>query len=115
MSHQVSAALALVYRLRLLDREQQSQRAMAGMESMAQADLEVGMELLNTMLRTLRGRKRYAVEVHPDYAAEFRIPNTEVIQSWENNDGSITFVVMSHDDLAKSAWEVPGVCRVSEM
>jgi hypothetical protein len=85
------------------------------MESMAQVDLEVALELLNTMLRTLRGRKRYAVEVHPDYAESFCIPNTEVIQSWENNDGSITFVVTSHDDLAQSAWEVPGVCRVSAM
>ena len=55
------------------------------------------------------------MEVHADYAESFCIPNAEVIQSWENNDGSITFVVTSHDDLGQSAWEVPGVCRVSAM
>jgi hypothetical protein len=60
-------------------------------------------------------RKRYAVEVEGSRADSFDIPGAEVCQSWENGDGSTTFILESSQDLRPAAEKMQGVRRVSLM
>ena len=61
------------------------------------------------------GPKRYAIEVDGTYADAFDIPGTEMRESWENADGSVTFILESRADLRSTAQSIQGVRRVSMM
>lgn len=59
--------------------------------------------------------KRYAIEVDASRADAFDISGAKICESWENGDGSVSFICESVDDLRTTAKEIPGVRRVQRM
>ena len=59
--------------------------------------------------------KKYAVEVDADRADAFDIVGAKMCESWENGDGSISFIYESSEDLRVVAEALPGVRRVNRM
>jgi len=59
--------------------------------------------------------KRYVIEVDGDHADAFDISGAKICESWENGDGSTSFICESSDDLRATAEAIPGVRRVNRM
>jgi len=62
-----------------------------------------------------RGVRTYAIEVAADYVDDFDIPETEICDQWECEDGSIVFVVQSKKELRGLSQIVKGIIGVTRM
>jgi len=61
------------------------------------------------------GSRTYAIEVAADYVDDFDIPETEICDQWESEDGSIIFVVRSKKELRGLSQIVKGIIGVTRM
>jgi hypothetical protein len=62
-----------------------------------------------------RCTRTYAIEVAADYVDDFDIPETEICDQWESEDGSIVFVVRSKKELRGLSQIVKGIVGVTRM
>ena len=62
-----------------------------------------------------RGVKTYAIEVASEHVDDFGIPGTEICDQWENEDGSIVFVVRSKKELRGLSENAKGILGVTRM
>ena len=61
------------------------------------------------------GSRTHAIEVAADYVDDFDIPETEICDQWESEDGSIIFVVRSKKELRGLSQIVKGIIGVTRM
>jgi hypothetical protein len=80
------------------------------------------MQIKNSALGRLAVRcfgegraRKYAIEVDTDYADAFELPGTAICDSWENQDGSVVFVVESRTGIASVTQTLKGVRGVSRL
>jgi hypothetical protein len=52
---------------------------------------------------------RYAIQIGAQEATQLNIPDATIIESWENADGSVIFIMESSQDLRPLANVIPGV------
>jgi len=59
--------------------------------------------------------RTYAIEVAADYVDDFDIPETEICDQWESEDGSTVFVVRSKKELRGLSQIVKGIVGITRM
>jgi hypothetical protein len=58
---------------------------------------------------------RYAILVGAEEADDVDFPEANIVESWEQPDGSVMMIVESQNDLSASAARVPGVRGIEKM
>jgi hypothetical protein len=84
-----------------------------------QHTLRSGLTRMLTKLKSLLlGRNssvRYAVQVSEEEADRIVIPQATIIESWENGDGTVMFIMESERDLRPLANELRGVYGIQRV
>jgi hypothetical protein len=70
------------------------------------------MDFLRKLFGANRSKK-YAVEVEKDFAESFKLADAQVKESWQNDDGSVVFILESSHDIREAAEKTLGVRAVS--
>ena len=58
---------------------------------------------------------RYAVVVEGDHADSFSISDANILESWDEPDGTVMFIVESQHDLRAMVGVLPGVRDIDKM
>ena len=58
---------------------------------------------------------RYAVEVEPEFADNFSVPDAEVCEAWESGDGNVAIILKSYKNILSAAQQKPGVRGIRVM
>jgi|tagenome__1003787_1003787.scaffolds.fasta_scaffold20366667_1 hypothetical protein len=74
--------------------------------------------MFERLLSCLTGKpisNRYAVQVGSEEADRLYIPEATIIESWENGDGSVMFIMECDQDLRSLAGDKPGIYGIQRV